>query len=712
MMKTDSAYFGRDIARLDGREKALGRARYIDDYHFENMLHLALVRSTEAHAVIADLNLRLPDDLREKDILIFTAEHLAANVIDDVIEDQPVLATDKVRYKGEPVAIVAAGSPGLASTVASRLANQVVYEPLPAFFEPEHALAAQGGTIHENGNICAEFSHAKGDVDLAFAECAEVITETFHLPPQDHAFMEPPGTVASWQHDRLSVISSTQNVFHDRRMIARALGLCESAVTVTGSTVGGAFGGKDGHLTQIFPALVTQLAKRPAKLVLTREETFAVTFKRHPAEVTVKAGFLSDGTLHAFDAYGLLDTGAYATLGPAVLGLFSEHLPGPYRVNHCRIHAQLLYTNKAPAHAFRGFGGPQGAFATETVMTMAALALRLDPLDIRLKNALRPGDTGALGQPIGASCGIYDALKTIQASKKWQSWQVDDDPYVGFGIAGGHLSCGLGKDLPDRAEAVIADMPDGKVDVRIGLIDNGQGSTTALAQIAADALGLPLKRISMVMADTSLTRDSGSTAGSRSSYVGGQAIMAAAREYRRKKESNPDMAVTAAGAFDFPQSTFATSFIGIPHAMYTFIAQAVRLAVSPITGQVTLLDILAVTEAGAIINPMQLDGQIQGGIVMSVGYALAEKSRFSNGRYDGDFTAYVLPSAPDVPEIGCATVESYEPTGPGGAKGAAEVSTVSIAPAMNMALQQITGEFERALPFSPERILDALEQKE
>ena len=491
-------------------------------------------------------------------------------------------------------------------------------------------------------------------------------------------------------------------------MICRALGLSDDQVRVRAATVGGGFGGKDGHTNQIFSALVAWKTKRPARCVFDRTESLTASFKRHGADVYVKIGAMKDGTLVAFDGKGYLDTGAYAGLGTAVLGLFSEHLAGPYVIPNVRIESYLVYTNKMPAHAMRGFGAPQGAFATETLLNRIAEKIGMDPIDLRLKNALEEGSIGALGQKMAHCVDFKGALRLVKNSPLWKEREQNTDPYIGYGIAGGHLSCGLGKNIPDNAKVEIIDKGSGVYDIHVGFVDIGQGSATALQALAADALETSFDHVHMIMADTDQSFDCGSTAGSRSTYVAGNAILNAVKNLKKQTSAQK-----ACGEASFPEPDKSYPTPGFPHAMYTFIAQAVKLRLNPVTGAVELLDIFAATEAGRVINPLSMAGQMQGGVVMSVGYALFEQCMFDENEKlkNGDLSTYLLPTAVDVPSIHSAHVEAYEKSGPAGVKGAAEVATVSIAPAIGNAIYEISGAALTALPFDRYKILNALAEK-
>lgn len=309
---------------------------------------------------------------------------------------------------------------------------------------------------------------------------------------------------------------------------------------------------------------------------------------------------------------------------------------------------------------------------------------------------------GGVGQKMRHFVDFKGALKLIEQSELWQERKHNTDPYVGYGIAGGHLSCGLGKNIPDQAEVKIEET-DGHYTIFLGLVDIGQGSRTALQAMAADALETDFDNVSLVMADTDRTLDCGSTAGSRSTFIGGNAMLNAIENFKKGEMET--------GKANFPESEESFSIAGFPHAMYTFIAQAVKLRVDPVTGQVMLLDIAAATEAGRIINPLAMAGQIQGGVAMSVGYAFGENCQFKEGRLLNDsMSTYLMPTAMDLPRIQSLHVDGYEPSGPMGVKGAAEVSTVSIAPAIAAAINEVSEGRLTSLPFDIETILNGLKK--
>ncbi|WP_227761888.1 xanthine dehydrogenase family protein molybdopterin-binding subunit [Zhaonella formicivorans] len=694
---------GYSVLRIDAVSKATGQALYASDYSFPGMLHVKLVRSTEAHALINKID---TDALQGvPGVYCFTARDLVKNSHGNILKDQPVLAWDKVRFYGEPVAVIAADSPEKAEEYAKMVKAE--YKPLGIVAGPEEAMLAESPKIHDGGNVLQHISFAKGNVQEALEQSHLVLEDTFTLPVVDHLYLETEAGVSFLDENGvLNIIAGTQNPFYDREEICRCLGIPPEKVRVKTANTGGGFGGKDGNTVQLFLALVTWKTGRPARLVFTREESLVASYKRHAAKIKVKIGFTPAGEITAYQAGIYFDTGAYAALGPAVLGLGVEHAAGPYIIPNVELNGYLCYTNKPPASAMRGFGAPQTAFATETLLNKAAKMLKIDPVDLRLKNALVKGAEGSLGQPMGHAVGLKEALQILKDSPLWQERSTNKDPHIGYGMAAGYLSCGMGKGIPDQARVEIEELPGPNYQVKIGTVEIGQGSNTLFAQLAAEALGVPLSQITVIMGDTGLTHDCGSTAASRTGYICGNALLAAVQDLKKQKAAgveNPK----GIGEAVFPEVEKPDLGIGLPHSMYTFIAQAVKAKVDPLSGEVRLLDIFAVTEAGRVVNPMSLDGQIHGGIAMGAGYCLTEEIKFTRGLpRENNLSTYLIPTSLDLPNISNRTVDSYEESGPQGLKGAAEVAAVAIAPAITAAINDVIPVPLNELPVSRQKIAE------
>lgn len=688
-----SKVIGVSANRLDAPAKAVGKALYTADYSAPDMLHVVLVRAETAHARLLNINVPpLPEG-----VFCFTYKDLPSNLLPSIMNDQPVLAEDHIRYQGEAVAIVAAPTPEQARAFAAQV--KVDVRELELVDDMCKALEDGAPRLFDKGNLCNDFHSLKGDPDAAFEKAYLVLEDEFRMPVQAHGFLEPEAAFTYLdEQGRLCLISSTQNAFADQNTIASVLNRPLDSIASRAATVGGAFGGKDGNTAQIFPAIVTHYTGRPAKCVFTREENIRYGMKRHATLVRVRMAFAEDGTITALEGKMWMDTGAYAILGPAVLGLGAEHMTGPYYIENVRLDGWEAYTNHAPASAMRGFGAPQSAMAVETLLNRAAAKLGIGLTEIRRRNAIHQGQPGSMGAVMEHSVGFEEAIDLFEQSDFYREMTERPEEGVGYGIAAGMMSSGMGKHVPDTATVRI-DRNGDRYIVRVGLVDIGQGSETTLAMIAAEALDVPLEKIDMRMGNTDEAIGSGSTAASRSTYVCGNAIIEAAKRVKAGETS-------AEASFSFPEIQGENGV----HSMFGFIVQGVKLKVNPVTGAVRLLDVHNVTEAGHIIHPVMIAGQIFGGIAMSTGYALSEEVRTVNGRtLEDGFANYIMPTAMDAPRMSNANVMIDEETGPYGAKGIAEASTVALAPAVASALMNLyPGIRINRLPIDREEVLRAM----
>ncbi|HDL65028.1 MAG TPA: xanthine dehydrogenase family protein molybdopterin-binding subunit, partial [Proteobacteria bacterium] len=571
--------FEESIVRTDAREKVTGEARYSGDLDLPGVLHLKLVRSDQAHGLITGIE--FPDISDLSDHYFFTAADLKENSFGSLVKDQPVFADKKVRFYGEPVAMVAAPDEDEAAELSGQV--RVFYEPLPVITDPEPALRPGAVPVQEEGNLANELHIARGDIEVGFSEADLIVSGTFDLPMQEHLYLETESGVA-WVDERgvLTVSAATQNPFLDREEICRTLGIPREQVRIKTPWVGGAFGGKDGNTVQIYLALAAWKTGRPVRLIFSRRESLIATYKRHPARVKARIGFKKDGSILAFQGEVYFDTGAYRGLGPAVLGLGIEHFAGPYRVGNLKLDGYLVFTNKPPASAFRGFGAFQTQLSVETLINRGASRLGIDPIELRRKNALRKGDNWPLGNQLVSSVGLLEALETLRETRLWRERADNRDPELAWGMAAGSMCCGIGVGIPDTAEVTIEKQGEGYL-VRAGTVEIGQGMLTALSQLAAGELEVPIDRIEIISADTEETHDCGTTAASRVTFIVGNALIAAARKLRE------DGGDSATGSAVFPGSLEEGIEPGLPHRIYSFIAAAVKLRVDPLTGEIALL---------------------------------------------------------------------------------------------------------------------------
>ncbi len=738
---------GIDIPRVDALEKALGTAKYGADFSDPNALYLKVVRSPKPHAKI--LGIVINEAMRVNGVKrIFTAKDIPGkNLIGTIHKDQPVLAKDRVRYRGEAVALVCAETLESAEEATKKV--KVLYEDLPSIFDPEEALKMGAPIIHEKGNLLLEFKVLKGDIQRGFKEAEVVIENTYTTSWVDHTYLEPDAGIAYLDEEgRITIVCPTQNVHYDKREVASVLSLPLNQVRVIQSATGGGFGGRLDITIQCFLALAVFYLKRPAKILYSREEVFQVTSKRHPLRIRYKSGAKKDGTLTAVEVDILGDTGAYASYGPTVAIRSAIHATGPYEVPHVKVRSRMAYTNNPWSGAMRGFGVPQIAFAHESQMDLLASVLEIDPIEIRLKNALRTGSSTATGQTLSASVGLE---KTLLKIKEWweqrsQFKKDSEKPFIKKGVGVASMWYGIGNTgIANPSTAQIEIDPQGVIRLFTGVADIGQGSDTILLQIASESIGVPLEEIQLIRADTAYTTDAGATSASRQTYISGNAILNAIKNLKQEviKEAGHLLGIDekdlfyeegkvksrlclttsislkevarrsgkilrGEGVFD-PETTALDPKTGqgAPYATYAFATHLAEVEVDIETGKVKVNRMIASHDVGKAIHPQNVMGQIIGGVVMGMGFALLEE--YVPGK-TSSFVNYLIPTSKDIPEIIPIIVEEGEPTGPFGAKGVGEPALIPSAPAILNAIADAIGERIYHLPATLERVLEALQK--
>ena len=757
----------RSPPRLDAADKATGRARYADDIRLPGMLHAAIHTSQQAHARIVacrtDAALALPGVHA-----IVTGADIAGTRWGGIVKDETMLARDKVRYVGEPIAAVAAID--AATAIRAAAAIEVDYEPLRCVLSPDAALARDAPLVHEgfatyvktvdgggHGNIVFETDVAEGDVDHAFAQCDAIVEGTFETQAQHHVYLETNGCVADVDASgRITLYASCQSVHHAQQRVAEELGEPMARIRVIATRVGGAFGGKHASNLHSIAAWLARAARRPVKLVLSRMQDFEVQRSRHPARIWMKTGARRDGTILARDVRVTLDGGAYADESPAVLAFALLMSRGPYRIPNVRAHGAVVYTNKLRAGSFRGFGNPQATFAGESQIDDLAASLGIDPCELRLRNAMRAGDTAFGGQPV-ASCIVRDALMRVRDAQRAASPlspREGTQRGIGFAVMS-HISGLMG------TSATVQLRTDGSIALATGCVDIGQGADTVMVQMCAELLGVPIERVSYAQQDSDVSPYNWKTAGSRSTYMTGRAVSVATIEMRQRMIDQAAQMMECASADLELVPGGAVGLVGIPkrvsfkdialHSLfrsggpiaathgfvfdgpgfdpkrasihrlafanlgvYTFGAHCVEVDVDMATGAVAVRRAWCAHDVGHAINPVSCEGQIQGGFVQGMGYALTEALHWND---DGWLTTttladYKIPGALDVPpDIHAIVLEDPEPSHPLGAKGIGEPSLVGAAPAIANAIRAATGVRLTTLPMTPERVLDALETR-
>jgi xanthine dehydrogenase molybdenum-binding subunit len=743
---------GQPLPRPDAEDKVTGHALYAADLRFPRMVYARVLRSRYAHAQLLKVDVAAAKLLPGVLAVLTAADAPGAPNHGLERADWPVLCDDRVRYIGDAIAVVVAETDEIAAQALDLI--QVEYDPLPVIETPEQALAEGAPLIHPSGNLLKHIEVERGDVERGFAESDIVIERTYHTARAEHAFLEPEASVALVDEAGiLNVYVGSQIPFEDRRQIAASLGLPEEQVRVIHTETGGAFGGKEDIAGQIHAALAAWVTRRPVKLVYARRESFISHPKRHPVSIRLTTGAAKDGKLLALEAHIVGDTGAYASLGAYVMTRTATHAAGPYSVANVRITCDAVYTNNVPSGAFRGFGVPQSAFAIETQMDLLAEALGGNALAIRARNAFEVGSVTATGQRLRESVGLIDTLARVAKELEKLARPVFEPIVEGrkrraWGLACAYKNVGLGGGAPDSAGARVEIRPDGRVHVRAGAAEVGQGLVGVLAQIAAEELGASLKQVEVLVGDTAQTLDGGATTASRQTTISGNAARLAAAAVRaqlniaaaRLLQTTPGRIVIkngyacaterpvrritwrklvqaaladgqslAAERVYTPPPTAPLGQAGDMHFAFGYTTQAAEVEVDLDTGEVKVLRVIAAHDVGRAINPLAVQGQIEGGVVMGLGLALKEELPAVGGiPAASDFAHYHIPTVEDAPEITPIIVEEPFSAGPYGAKGVGEITSIPTAPAILNAIYNACGARLYEIPATPERVLAAL----
>lgn len=754
------AVVGRSVPRVDGVIKATGRASYCRDLVLPRMLFGKILRSPLPHARIVPPDTGLAERVPGVKAVITGKDTLGQRYgrlphIPQTV-DEYALAIDKVRYIGDEIAAVAAIDEETAEEALSLLKLEV--EPLPPLFDPMEAIAPGAPLIHElERNIAWEVDCSYGDVEKGFKEADHIREDEFVTQSVIHCSLEPHASLASFEPGgKLTLWSTTQSPFFLRKDLAKLLGLPEKKVRVIQPFVGGGFGGKrDLAASDFCAALLSMRTERPVKIEYTRDEEFMATRRRHPMHILLKTGVKRDGTIVAQECNVVGDNGAYNSTGPVIIGRVGVHLTMQYRVPNFKCRAYLVYTNKPVCGAFRGFGFLQGCFANESQMDMVARDLGLDPVEFRLKNSMESRYVNPLGFHI-SSCGLRECLDIVATSrgrKEPVAGHKDSTKRRGLGFAAGSYICGT-MGLPTAVSLELH--TDGTVKLLAGGAEIGQGCQTTLCQIAAEELGISVDDVQLATVDTDVTPiDLGSFA-SRTTLYAGSAVRAACADAKRqllkvaaqKLEAHIDdlqcrdrwvsvkgspekgmsfadavrasiysgkgMPIQASGYFNPDVREFDHRTLrGNVSPAYSYGVMGAEVEVDTTTGQVKLLRVWSAHDAGRVINPMALEGQVDGSVALGMGQALYENVFFDEGlTLNSSFDTYLVPLAGQVPEVNTSFVESVEPHGPFGAKGISEGTQLPVAPAIANAIFDAIGVRIKKLPITPHDILKALEKRE
>ena len=718
---------GARTAKIDGPAKLTGAERYGADAIPADALFVRAIRSPHAHArfTVGDLDAFVAE--RPGLVRPLTARDVPNNLygIYPTIKDQPVLADGLVRYRGDPV-VAFVGTRAAVEAIRDEDVP-IVYTPLPPIVGIDAAKTLAPIHAGKERNILADGGVTCGDVEAALGGAAHVSAVEYETSFVEHAYIEPEAGWAERKGDTLEVHVSTQNPFQHRDDLAQILNLPKQAVRLIASAVGGGFGGKLDLNVHPLVGLAAWLTGKPVAYIYTRPESMAASTKRHPALVKARIGCDATGKVTGFWSHAELDTGAYASWGPTVANRVPVHAPGPYVVPHARTRGTAYFTNCPPSGAFRGFGVPQSAIASEAAMDELADALGMDWLEFRRLNALRAGDTTITGQVLEDSVGIVETLDVLEPD--WRDWNKSAAAFnessarvkQGVGIACSWYGIG-NTSLSNPSEMKIGIAPDGRITLYCGAVDIGQGSNTVLVQIAADALGVPASDINLVMGDTARTLDAGKTSASRQTFVTGKACELAALDFKAKLSQLKDRAalrdlppdnhgdvLTGHGRFDPPTTPLDANGQGVPYACYGFATQVALVQVDLDLGTVKVLKIAAAHDVGKAVNPQQVEGQIHGGTAQGIGLALMEE--YIPGRTE-NLHDYLIPTFGDMPEMICKIVEAPTMHGPHGAKGVGEPALISTAPAIFGGIYRATGVRVTKIPVLPHRLRAAIRTKE
>lgn len=748
---------GKPVVQVDAVERVSGAAQFVADITLPGMLWGKVLRSPLPHARIAHIDvsraLRLPGVKA-----VVTAEDTPKTRFGPMVPDNTILAVDRVRFVGEEVAAVAAVDEDTAEEALELI--RVDYEELPAVFDPLVALEPGSPQLHEHAsnNVAHRFYVERGDVEGALREAEYVFEERFVTSQAYHSYLEPMACIASWDlRGRVTMYLSTQVPHLARLTYAKALGLPPGRVRIIKPYVGGGFGAKLEHPLHLVCAVLAQKAGRPVKIVNSREEDFMAANPRVQLVIDLKLGFKRDGTIVAKVVRVVGRNGGRTHYAPAVVSTACYRIDALYHFGSVKEEGLTVYTNTVPTSAFRGFGNPQSTFAVESALDVAAEALGLDPITIRLKNAVRSGDITIHGWRV-QSCGLEECIRRATALAGWSEKKKSKKPYHGIGLACcNHVSGNRGVFAAyDGASAVVHVNAQGQATLYAAEGDMGQGQNTVLAQIVSEETGIPINDIKVAFVDTDISPFGLGSYASRSSLMGGRAVHAAAIEVRRQllgaaaellgcREEELDLRGGRAVLRDDPERYISVQEIAEylvfqkghgepiigrgsfspdtvppdPHTKYGNISPAYPFAchvaeveVDPETGQVTVLSYVAAQDVGRILNLTTAEGQVHGGVAMGIGTTLMERMIEENGKIlNPNFLDYRVPGPLDLPRIQALFVESVDPAGPYGAKGLGEPALNPVHAAIGNAISDAIGVRFTKIPITPEVILEALHAK-
>ncbi|MCK9224508.1 MAG: xanthine dehydrogenase family protein molybdopterin-binding subunit [Candidatus Muirbacterium halophilum] len=751
---------GKSIIRLDSVEKVTGKTLYVEDIKMSNMLYAKVFRSPVAYGKIKNLDLELAKKVPGVKGIFTYKDVPGKNIIHVIYDDQIFLASDFVKYPGQPIAVIAANSEEACKEAIKKIKLEIEeLEPLLDFEKSKN----NSIKLYGDDNIFCKYHIDHGNMDIINDSDLISISDSYYTQHQEHAYIEPQGAVVYWEDNTLTIRGSMQAPFYVQQAVTEVLNMKKSRVRVIQQMTGGAFGGKEDvpNIVCSQAAICAYHLRQPVKIIYNREEDMQTMSKRHPARTDITLWADKTGKFVAVKGYYLENAGAFATLTPAVLYRGTIHLSGPYNIENVDVIGEAVATNTAPNGAYRGFGSPQTIFAMESIIDQMAEKLNMDPADIRQKNLLKLGDRTCTNQVLEDSVGLLEAFdKCIDESdyynkiKEFKEYNnVSDNIKKGIGVSAVYYGVGLGdagKHMSRAAGTAKID-GDGSVTVSVGVVDMGQGMRTVAAQMAAEFLGILEDNIVVSQVDTSRVLDSGPTVASRGTITAGWGILKALNKIKKRihkfleekfnekfedihykdgkvlfgnhEESYFDvikwatdkkLTLHAAALHIPPECSFDEHGQGDAYYTYAWGANVVETEVNTRTGEVKIIKATCAHDVGKAVNPREVKGQIMGGSLQGLGYGLMENMQVSSqGKFlTNNFSTYTIPTACDYPEWNPIIVEEKYPKGPYGAKGFAEQPLMGMAPALTNSIYNACGGRIKNIPAIPERVLESIRGKE
>ena len=724
-MNAKMTTIGQTVRRVDALGKVRGTAPYPGDITMPGELWMKILFAGRPHARIKGIDLTQARQ-HAGVVAIYTAPDVPCNEYGLIMPDQPVLCgpgsdkvgADVVRFVGDQVALVVAETEQAAAEARDLIA--VEYEDLPVVTDPR--VSMQPGALRlfpDRDNVITHYRIRHGDVAQAWAQCDAIVEGYYQTPVQEHAYLQPEAGVGYIDEaGRVTVIVAGQWTHEDQEQIAHALKLPLDQIRVVYPAIGGAFGGREDMSVQIVLALAAWKLQRPVKIIWSREESIVGHHKRHQFFIKAKWGARKDGKILAAECEVISDGGAYAYTSTKVLGNATLLCTGPYEIPNVNVDSYSVYTNNIPGGAFRGFGGPQAAFESELQINKLAEKLGLDPIEMRLKNFLVDGSMTATGHPLPLGVTIDKVAARCLEEAGWERGKglrpavQPAEPHLrrGRGFACGYKNVGFSFGAPERCTATV-ELHGGsqieKVTVYHSAAEVGQGAHTVIAQMAAEAAGVPLSKVHLVMSDTAVTQNSGSASASRMTFMAGNSVKGAVEAALQKWQAEERPAI-ATYTYRPPPTTPLDPETGRaePNFAYGYVAEAVEVEVDMETGQVRLVDVICADDVGKAVNPQMVQGQIEGAVVQAGGYVTVENFVVKDARpLTTLLSTYLIPTVLDVPDrVKSVILEYPDPIGPYGARGMAEMPYLPFAPAVAAALKDVLGVWVDEFPYTPERV--------